>query len=710
MGRNKHLTPEQVNKASTLIKDAKWKPGKVAEHLGVSRTAIRNLVKKTNDSNYVKRNKPIGTQRGIDKVHHQRILEIVDEQQYKNQFELTDILNEEFGLDASRTTYIRLIHELTMNQNSKSKSIKQQHFLNGNLAQREELAAGIADFGLNIDNAEVFLKRTSDANDPLMSADLEYWDAVFSSLKRKESSKMTDSELVQAFRTYAEDRRQKFHARGIAYALIREGNIIFEGGFGKANDAMTKVSETTQWPIGEFTHSFIAVLVAQLAERGQLGWNEPISTYIPEFSLSDEVTSKYTTIIDLLANRTGVPYNELAVADIYPHGQSVTQDWLHKQLPALIMERLKHIPAVGLFRSTSVPNDLNYVVAIRVLEAIAFKSWKDQLQENILTPLGLKNTGVYSKTRYRDGKYHATGYSYDHYGTQSTDTSIQMFEPLYSQYTAAKGMFSTVHDMAEWMRSLMHGYETLERVPPVSRDTLSNYIFTGHSIASSLSQPHFSTTLHGLGWTISTYRDEQVCSHFSEVSGMTTSCIMAPTQGCGVILFTNQQDSPLCNLLPWCAMDLLLDKRPKNFLSAFQKWKTHCYETHVAEARIRNTLASANGHAGESARSFMGLFYNKYFGVARVESQTTGNGTLALLRMKLGLLDGNLNPNQIVGYVWDLNEVSSKVIGRKLPYVYAVRLLQDQIDTKNSQQCLSLTRLRSDSLEPVDKPIYFERQ
>ncbi|KAG2184338.1 hypothetical protein INT44_009353 [Umbelopsis vinacea] len=650
MGRNKHLTPEQVNKASTLIKDAKWKPGKVAEHLGVSRTAIRNLVKKTNDSNYVKRNKPIGTQRGIDKVHHQRILEIVDEQQYKNQFELTDILNEEFGLDASRTTYIRLIHELTMNQNSKSKTIKQQHFLNGNLAQREEVAAGIADFGLNIDNAEVCLKRTSDANDPLMSADLEYWDAVFSSLKRKESSKMTDSELVQAFRTYAEDRRQKFHAHGIAYALIREGNIIFEGGFGKANDAMTKVSET------------------------------------------------------------GVPYNELAVADIYPHGQSVTQDWLHKQLPALIMERLKHIPAVGLFRTTSVPNDLNYIVAIRVLEAIAFKSWKDQLQENILTPLGLKNTGVYSKTRYRDGKYYATGYSYDHYGTQSTDTSIQMFEPLYSQYTAAKGMFSTVHDMAEWMRSLMHGPETLERVSPVSRDTLSNYIFTGHSIASSLSQPHFSTALHGLGWTISTYRDEQVCSHFSEVSGITTSCIMAPTQGCGVILFTNQQDSPLCNLLPWCAMDLLLDKRPKNFLSAFQKWKTHRYETHVAEARIRNTLASANGHAGESARSFIGLFHNKYIGVARVESQTTGNGTLALLRMKLGLLDGNLNPNQIVGYVWDLNEVSSKVIGRKLPYVYAVRLLQDQIDTKNSQQCLSLTRLRSDSLEPVDKPIYFERQ
>jgi transposase len=220
MGRNKHLTPEQVNKAITLINDAKWKPGKVAEHLGVSRTAIRNLVKRTNDPNFVKRNKPIGTHRGIDKTHHQRILEIVEQQQYKNQFELTDILNEEFGLTASRTTYIRLIHELTLHHNTKSSSTKQQHLLNDNSSQRGQFTAGITDFGLDIDSAEVYLKRTSDAIDPIMPADLEYWDAIFTSLQRKGASKMTDSELVQAFRTYAEDRCQKFHGEPLVLGGI----------------------------------------------------------------------------------------------------------------------------------------------------------------------------------------------------------------------------------------------------------------------------------------------------------------------------------------------------------------------------------------------------------------------------------------------------------------------------------------------------------
>jgi hypothetical protein len=157
-------------------------------------------------------------------------------------------------------------------------------------------------------------------------------------------------------------------------------------------------------------------------------------------------------------------------------------------------------------------------------------------------------------------------------------------------------------------------------------------------------------------------------------------------------------------------MDLLLDKRPQSFLTAFKKWEAHRYESQVAEARIRNALASAKDHNGESMHTFLGCFHNKHFGVARVESQTTQNGTLAPLRMKLGLLDGELHPNQIVGYVWDLSEASSKVIGHKLPYVYAVRLLQDQIDTKSSQQFLSLSRLRPDSLEPMEKPIYFERQ
>jgi transposase len=232
MGRNKHLTPEQASRAITLINDAKWKPGKVAEHLGVSRTAIRNLVKKFNDPNSVKRDKPSGTRRGIDKAHHQRILEIVEQQQHKNQFELTDILNEEFGLTASRTTYIRLIRELTWNQEAKSKSTNQRHLLKGDFSRRGNMTAESTDFGLDIDSARIYLEQASDANDPLVPADLIYWDAVFTSLERTGENKMTDSELVQAFKTYAEDRCQKFHGEPPTIWWILFMSIFFFCSYG----------------------------------------------------------------------------------------------------------------------------------------------------------------------------------------------------------------------------------------------------------------------------------------------------------------------------------------------------------------------------------------------------------------------------------------------------------------------------------------------
>ncbi|KAH8548657.1 beta-lactamase/transpeptidase-like protein [Umbelopsis sp. PMI_123] len=711
MGRKKHLAPEKASRAITLINDAKWKPGKVAEHLGVSRTAIRNLVKRSNNHTSVAKHKPIGTICGIDKAHHQRILEIVEQQQYKNQSELKDILNEELGLNASRTTYYRLIRELTSMNNTKSKSTKQGQLLNNDPSQRENLSKAQAFLDLDIDRAEIYLTRGRDVNETVGAEDLEYWNAIFTSLQMKGSNKMTDSEVVQTFRTYAEDRCRKFHVHGIAYALVRDGKIIFEGGFGHANDAMTKVSETTQWSIGEFTHSFIAVLAAQLVENGQLGWNEPISTYIPKFSLSDEIGAKHTTIIDFLANRTGIPYNELAIADIFPHGQSVTQDWIQKQIPALVMERLKHISSVASFRSSTVPNELMYIAVIRALEDVAFKSWKDQLQDNILKPLGLKNTGVYSKTRHRDKKFYATGYMYDRFGSQSRDIPIHMVEPLYNQYTAAKAMYSTVHDMAEWIKSLMHHSQiNPERVQPVSRETLSNYIFAGHSVASTSGQPYFSTALQGLGWIISTYGGEQVCSHFSEFTGITTSCVMAPSRGCGFILFTNQQNSPLCRFLPWCAMDLLLDKRPEDWRTALKKWEGERVESQVAETRSRSTLACAKSHNLGNENNFIGSYNHKSFGVARIEPQMPRYGTSTSLRMTLGLLDGKLQPNQLVGYVWELNEAAEKVIGCKLPYVYGVRLFQDYDEKNAGSQYLSLSRLKLDTLEPIEKPIYFERK
>jgi hypothetical protein len=45
-------------------------------------------------------------------------------------------------------------------------------------------------------------------------------------------------------------------------------------------------------------------VAAKLVEDGQLSWTEPISTYIPEFSLNDELASRHTTMLDLLTHRT----------------------------------------------------------------------------------------------------------------------------------------------------------------------------------------------------------------------------------------------------------------------------------------------------------------------------------------------------------------------------------------------------------------------
>jgi CubicO group peptidase (beta-lactamase class C family) len=402
----------------------------------------------------------------------------------------------------------------------------------------------------------------------------------------------------------------------------------------------------------------------------------------------------------------------LLVADIYPQDHALTLDWLEAQTPALVAKKLKHLPPVEPFRTHPEPNDLMYIVAIHVLESITQSSWKDQLAENVLTPLGLKNTGAHFTNLSRKDNV-AKGYSYDALEGHGRNIPVQDLEPLYSPYTATKGMYSTLHDLAEWTKSLMFvdcDGSDRERVPLISRETLSNYIFAGHSVLSSSREPHFSTPLQGLGWIVNTYKGNDVCSHSSEFAGITTTCIIAPSKGCSVVLLTNQQESPISRSLPWFAMDLVLNEGLTCHRTTFRNWVADLAKSQIAEAHSKNALATTDGLNIDSDLDYVGTYHHDWCGVAHVERQTFAIGNPNALRMRLGLLEGNLRPSSVVGYIWELDGNAPKVLGYKTPCLYSVRLLHDRFQTSCDGRYLSLTRMELRTLKPIDKPIYFNRK
>jgi CubicO group peptidase (beta-lactamase class C family) len=72
-----------------------------------------------------------------------------------------------------------------------------------------------------------------------------------------------------------------------AILVAVHGNTIYREGFGKANfQTGTDFTPETPSDIRSVTKQFTAMSVMMLAERGKLSYDDPVSTYIPEFSRS----------------------------------------------------------------------------------------------------------------------------------------------------------------------------------------------------------------------------------------------------------------------------------------------------------------------------------------------------------------------------------------------------------------------------------------
>src|SRR5690349_11141729 len=79
---------------------------------------------------------------------------------------------------------------------------------------------------------------------------------------------------------------------GAALALIKDGNIVLEHGYGFRDlAAAAPVTTATLFNIGSISKSFTALGVAQLVDRQGVELDAPVIRYIPDLRLSDPLAS-----------------------------------------------------------------------------------------------------------------------------------------------------------------------------------------------------------------------------------------------------------------------------------------------------------------------------------------------------------------------------------------------------------------------------------
>jgi CubicO group peptidase (beta-lactamase class C family) len=219
--------------------------------------------------------------------------------------------------------------------------------------------------------------------------------------------------------------------------VAENGKVIYKKGFGMANMEWSIPNQPdTKFRIGSVTKQFTAALVLQLVEEGKIKLDGKITDYLPDYRKD---TGEKVTIHQLLNHTSGIPsYTQRPdfMAEISRNPYSVS-DFVKK----FASGDLQFEPGAKFSYNNS-----GYHLLGAIIEKVTGKSYETVLNERILKPLGMTNTGYDHQSPLVQKR--ASGYQKTPNGYQNT-AYLDMSIPY-----AAGSMYSTVEDLLKWEQSL----------------------------------------------------------------------------------------------------------------------------------------------------------------------------------------------------------------------------------------------------------------
>ena len=95
---------------------------------------------------------------------------------------------------------------------------------------------------------------------------------------------------------------------GAAIAVVQDGQVVYQGGFGVRELGQTApVTPDTLMMIGSVTKSMTATMAATVVDDGLLTWDTPVVALLPEFAVADAELTQRLTVRNAFCACTGLP-------------------------------------------------------------------------------------------------------------------------------------------------------------------------------------------------------------------------------------------------------------------------------------------------------------------------------------------------------------------------------------------------------------------
>lgn len=343
-----------------------------------------------------------------------------------------------------------------------------------------------------------------------------------------ETDSDADQPLDPRFESLAETleaERIALGAPGLAFALIENNEIAFTAGFGHRHPDSDEdpVDSTTLFRIGSVTKVLTALALLQLVEAGEISLDDPVTDVFPDFAFAlDETWVPSILVRHILEHSSGM----------FDYGEFGTDadEYLEKRMYYYADNYYLMSPSGRMFNYSNP----NFSLAGWLIEGLSKRSYREYVDSEVFSPLGMDRTYFLGQEVLEDGNY-ASGLTIN----WSTGIGRAVAEPdsYGSAFMRPAGFaWSSVEDLAELVLFLLNG----------NTEVLSD------ELLDEVRSPQISTKMsldygsYGFGLFINDgfavgedYYETTVISHGGDISGFAADVYFLPELEFGLIALAN---------------------------------------------------------------------------------------------------------------------------------------------------------------------------
>ena len=409
---------------------------------------------------------------------------------------------------------------------------------------------------------------------------------------------------------YVEQAVSDWEVPGLALAVVKDGVVLFEKGYGvRELGSASNVDENTLFAIGSTTKAMTAAAIGMLVDEGKLGWDDPVTDHLPGFRLSDPFVTREVTIRDLLTHRAGLPNADY----LWYEQDNAIED---------IFFRMRYVEMETSLRSAFTYQNIMYAAAGQVVSTRSGVSWQDFIRTRIFDPLGMDGSIATAATLDEQPNVASPHFKVDGEVRVIDNASVDVVAP-------AGSIWSSVSDMAEWMRFLLEG-TTRDGIELLSTET-HRELFTPQTLVDpdefyptqALTKPHWMT--YGLGWFQQDYDGRAVDFHTGSIDGMVAIHGLIRDERLGVYVLGNLDHAELRHALMYYVFDRF------GAGGSGRDWSVELkalYDELYREAQLRQSESEKTRVEGSSTslpiERYAGRYADELYGTVEIERDGDG--------------------------------------------------------------------------------------